>query len=59
MPYTFRPENTYLPAAYRSGDNTARHDAGSIRLIRDHVEAGIDGLFADDPALARRALDGE
>ena len=21
--------------------------------------AGIDGLFADDPALARRALDGE
>ena len=59
MPYTFRPENTYLPAAYRSGDNTARHDAGSIRHIRDHVEAGIDGLFADDPALARRALDGE
>lgn len=59
MPYTFRPENTYLPAAYRSGDETARHDAGSIRHIRDHVEAGIDGLFADDPAPARRALDGE
>lgn len=59
MPYTFRPENTYLPAAYRSGDDTARHDAGSIRHIRDHVEAGIDGLFADDPAVARRALDGE
>lgn len=59
MPYTFRPENTYLPAEYQSGDDTARHDAGSIRHIRDHVGAGIDGLFADDPAVARRALDGE
>ncbi len=59
MPYTFRPENTYLPAEYRNGDDTARHDAGSIRHIRDHVDAGIDGLFADDPAVARRALEGE
>ncbi|WP_394005201.1 glycerophosphodiester phosphodiesterase [Luteimonas sp. WGS1318] len=58
MPYTFRPENTYLPAEYRDGDDTQRNDDGSIRHIRDHVAAGIDGLFADDPAVARRALDG-
>lgn len=59
MPYTFRPENTFLPEAYRSGDGAVRHDAGSIRHVRDHASAGIDGLFADDPAVARRALDGD
>lgn len=57
MPYTFSPENALLPVGYRHGAAPLRNDAGSIRHIRDHVSAGIDGLFADDPAVARRALE--
>jgi len=57
MPWTYRPENRFLPPDYRAGDPGARNEAGSIRQIREHVAAGIDGLFADDPAVARRALD--
>jgi len=57
VPWTFRPENTFLQGRYRGGSRSVRNEAGSIRQIRDHVEAGIDGLFADDPAVARRALD--
>lgn len=49
MPYTFRPENALLPPEYRNHDSQLRNEAGSIRLIRDHASAGIDGLFADDP----------
>lgn len=59
MPYTFRPENGFLPAEYRDGPPDARNDAGSIRHVRDHLAAGIDGLFADDPAVARLALDAD
>jgi glycerophosphoryl diester phosphodiesterase len=58
MPYTFRPENAFLPPGYRHGEAPLRNEAGSIRHIRDHASAGIDGLFADDPAVARRALAG-
>lgn len=59
MPYTFRPENRFLPADLRSDEGPdERHDAGSIAEIRAFVEAGIAGLFADDPALARRAVEG-
>ncbi|GAA4037018.1 glycerophosphodiester phosphodiesterase [Sphingomonas rosea] len=57
MPYTFRPENRFLPADLRSDAGPdARHEAGSIAEIRAYVMAGIAGLFADDPALARRAI---
>nr|WP_187471237.1 glycerophosphodiester phosphodiesterase family protein [Luteimonas viscosa] len=57
MPWTYRPENRFLPPGHRAGDPGARNEAGSIRQIREHVAAGIDGLFADDPAVARRAID--
>lgn len=57
MPYTFRPENPYLPRALRSGTADARHDAGAIAEMRAFLDAGVDGLFADDPALARQAVD--
>lgn len=58
-PWTFRPENRFLPADLRSdaGEN-ARNEAGSITEIRRHLAAGIDGFFTDDPALGRRAVDG-
>ena len=58
MPYTFRPENPYLPKALRSGAANARNDAGAIAEMRAFLAAGVDGLFTDDPALGRAAVDG-
>ena len=58
--YTFRPENYFLPREFRNGDAvTARNTAGSIRQMRGYIAAGIDALFADDPATARQAVDGD
>ncbi len=56
VPYTFRPENTFLPDQFREGDPTspeylrARGDApGELALF---MRTGIDGLFADNPDTA-------
>ena len=57
MPYTFRPENPFLPGALRSGGVHDRHEAGALAEMTAFLEAGVDGLFADDPALARQAVD--
>lgn len=58
-PYTFRPENRFLPADLRGpGGPDARNDAGSVAEMRRYLVLGIDGLFTDDPALGRRAVDG-
>jgi glycerophosphoryl diester phosphodiesterase len=57
--WTFRPENAFLAADFRSAAGpTARNDAGSVAEIRRYLETGIDGLFSDDTALARTAIDG-
>jgi glycerophosphoryl diester phosphodiesterase len=57
-PYTFRPENHFLPTNLRSGDgDAARNEAGSLEEIRAYLDAGIDAFFTDDPALGRRAVD--
>lgn len=57
--YTFRPENHFLEDAYRGdGGATARHDVGSVRQIRAYLALGINAFFTDDPALGRRAVDG-
>jgi glycerophosphoryl diester phosphodiesterase len=55
--WTFRPENSFLAADFRNdaGPN-ARNEAGSIAEIRRYLETGIDGLFSDDSALARTAI---
>lgn len=59
MPWTFRPENAFLPPALREGaDEAHRAEAGAMAELRAFAAAGIDGLFTDDPGLARRALDG-
>lgn len=56
-PYTFRPENFFLPAEnHVPGDPATRSDAGAIAEIRAYLDAGIDGFFTDDPALGRRAV---
>lgn len=57
-PYTFRPENHFLPPALREGDDPGRRsDAGSVEEIRAYLALGIGGFFTDDPALGRRAVD--
>lgn len=57
--YTFRPENRFLPADCRDGrGDNARNEAGSVAEMRRYLAEGIDGLFTDDPALGRRAVDG-
>ncbi len=55
--YTFRPENLFLAPDLRDGPPEARNEDGSIAEIRRYLEAGIDGFFADDPALGRQAVD--
>jgi glycerophosphoryl diester phosphodiesterase len=56
--WTFRPENAFLAADFRNGAGAnARNDAGSVAEIRRYLETGIDGLFSDDSALARKAID--
>ncbi|KWI93587.1 glycerophosphodiester phosphodiesterase [Burkholderia ubonensis] len=57
-PYTFRPENNFLPASLKGGGAaSARNTAGSVREIQAYLRAGIDGFFTDDPAVGRTAVD--
>lgn len=53
--WTFRAENHFLPRALRRGEEPSGLGdlAGEVRAF---VAAGIDGLFSDQPALARAAL---
>jgi glycerophosphoryl diester phosphodiesterase len=59
--WTVRPENSQLPADFRTGDPAepgyaAAHGdvAGWLRRL---YELGVDGVFADDPGTARRTRD--
>lgn len=57
-PYTFRPENYFLPSDLRAPGTPATHnEAGAIAEIRAYLDAGIDGFFTDDPALGRKAVE--
>ena len=59
QPYTFRPENRFLPLALWQGDDPRTFNAeGSVAEIRAYLATGIDGFFTDHPALGRRAVDG-
>jgi glycerophosphoryl diester phosphodiesterase len=58
VPYTFRAENSFLPAELRSDANPA--DWGNILAeYRQFFDLGVDGVFADQPDLAKAARDGE
>jgi glycerophosphoryl diester phosphodiesterase len=58
FPYTFRPENAFLPAPLKTeGPDSTRNPAGSIKEIQAYLDAGIDGFFTDDPAVGRQAVD--
>lgn len=59
IPYTFRPENYFQAAEFRKGEANARNAAGSVAEMRAYLATGIDAFFTDDPALGRRAVDGD
>ncbi|GLC95614.1 glycerophosphoryl diester phosphodiesterase [Cupriavidus sp. TA19] len=57
-PYTFRPENSFLPKPLQTGgDEATRSPSGMVRELEAFIAAGVDGFFTDDPALGRRAVD--
>lgn len=54
-PYTFRRENAFLPADLRSSDDPAA--VGDWRAEYERYFAmGVDGVFTDNPDLARQSL---
>lgn len=57
-PYTFRPENNFLPAPLKcSPDKPAeRCPSGALKEFEAYFKAGVDGVFTDDPALGREAV---
>ncbi|MGB0133690.1 glycerophosphodiester phosphodiesterase family protein [Dokdonella sp.] len=56
--WTLRPENAFLPARLRGSElPSERCESGSIREMLSLIDAGVDALFTDDPALGRRAVD--
>ncbi|WP_344463745.1 glycerophosphodiester phosphodiesterase family protein, partial [Amnibacterium kyonggiense] len=58
-PYTFRPENLFLPRElWRGDDPCSVNEAGAIAEIRIYLATGIDAFFTDAPAIGRKALDG-
>ena len=57
-PYTFRPENPFLPVELRRGNVASPTERGDLAAeITIFLRAGIDGFFTDDPAIGRAALD--
>lgn len=54
MPWTFRAENSFLPADLRVGENPA-HFGRAIEEARIFMEAGVDGLFCDQPDIGVEA----
>ena len=57
-PYTFRPENNFLPTPLKcSQDKPAeRCLTGALKEFEAYFKAGVDGVFTDDPALGREAV---
>ena len=53
--WTFRLENQFLPAEFRSSadPNAAGDLAGELRAF---VDAGLDGVFSDHPDVAVEAV---
>ena len=55
--WTFRAENAFLPVALRRGADAFAHgDVGAE--IQAFLDEGIDGLFADQPDIARALMSG-
>ncbi len=60
-PYTFRPENNFLTPNLKCStittDASKRCETGENKEFEMYFKAGVDGVFTDDPALGRRAVD--
>ena len=57
-PYTFRPENPFLPANLRQGDPASPSQRGDLAAeITAFLQAGVDGFFTDDPVIGIAVLD--
>ena len=58
VPYTFRNENEFLPAARRRGGPAAPADTygDAFGEYRQYVALGVDGVFSDDPDTALEAV---
>lgn len=57
-PYTFRPENHFLPRVLWQGDDPRQvNEEGCITEVHACLAAGIDAFFTDAPAIGRRALE--
>jgi len=55
-PYTFRNENAFLPLELRScSDRSVYGDA--FAEYRQFLDAGVDGVFTDNPDTAVAARD--
>ena len=54
-PWTFRPENYFLPVDFMRGNDPRAIGDGEAE-IRAYLATGIDGLFSDSTATAVRAL---
>lgn len=59
-PYTFRPENSFLPVSLKCSIDPSkaaeRCATGSTREMQLYFKAGVDGIFTDDPAIGRQAV---
>lgn len=56
-PYTLRPENEFLPNYLDcSRKPEEKCEAGAIKELKIFFSAGVDGVFTDDPAIGRKAL---
>lgn len=55
-PYTFRPENNFLPLNFQNGTDPAKRGDGAAE-ITIYLGAGIDGFFTDAADIGRTALD--
>ncbi|GII58640.1 glycerophosphoryl diester phosphodiesterase [Planotetraspora thailandica] len=58
--WTVRPENSQLPVDYRRGDPASPAYAGATGDVAGYLnklyDQGIDGVFSDDPGIARAVL---
>ncbi len=57
-PWTLRPENAFLPARLKKDPVVDGAQRGDARAAMDaFLATGIDGIFTDDPAVGRAAID--
>ncbi len=56
-PYTFRAENSFLPAEFKIGTDPNAH-GNIVGYMRKYLAMGIDGFFTDFPAIGVEARGG-